>query len=627
MIDRYRPALTTAVAAAQAAAALLHAEFHRTGGPRGQGDHADVDAQAEQGIRAALLDRFPTWGYLGEELGATPGRDPEHHLWLVDPHDGTRAFLQGFRGSTVAIGLLRDAIPVLGVVLAYAPAGGTPELFAWAEGCGPITRNGVAITRPAFAGELRAEQTILVSQAADTSEHTSRANAELCWPARPRALASLAHRLARVAAGEAEVAVSLHGPSAWDFAAGHALLRAVGGELFDERGQVIRYDREGSTRVQHAFGGAASLALELAGRDWSRVHDREPRPTPAFDLRRPVSGQAIADAGVLGRARGCLFGQLTGDALGSLVEFADAGAIARMVPDGVRRLADGGAFDTIAGQPTDDSELALMLARSLLAERRFDDEAIARAYAAWCASGPFDIGATTSNALRPAIVAFEAGRSAAEAARTAAAARNMASQANGALMRVSPLGIFGWRTPVCDLAELARREASLSHPNPVCLDASALFVVMIAVAIGIGLSPRDLHAFACNWAKQNNLHPDILMVLRESIEGPPAEYQSQMGWLRIALGNALFQLLHASDFEAGIVDTVMRGGDTDTNAAIAGALLGAVHGCDAIPRQWRDRVETCRPIAGLAGVNQPRPRGLWPVDAELLAEHLLLAAG
>lgn len=97
----------------------------------------------------------------------------------------------------------------------------------------------------------------------------------------------------------------------------------------------------------------------------------------------------------------------------------------------------------------------------------------------------------------------------------------------------------------------------------------------------------------------------------------------QSGWVRLALQNAFYQLLHAKTLEEGVVDTVMKGGDTDTNAAIAGALLGAVYGRSAIPRQWQQMVLSCRPMKGLKNVHQPRPRPLWPVDALELAEQLL----
>ena len=62
-------------------------------------------------------------------------------------------------------------------------------------------------------------------------------------------------------------------------------------------------------------------------------------------------------------AEGCLLGQLAGDSLGGLVEFRSAASIKSAYPAGVRELADGGHWGILAGQPTDDSEMALMLAR------------------------------------------------------------------------------------------------------------------------------------------------------------------------------------------------------------------------------------------------------------------------
>ena len=69
----------------------------------------------------------------------------------------------------------------------------------------------------------------------------------------------------------------------------------------------------------------------------------------------------------------------------------------------------------------------------------------------------------------------------------------------------------------------------------------------------------------------------------------------------------------------------MRGGDTDTNAAIAGALLGAVYGRQAIPKQWVEKLLTCRPESGQANVRHPRPECFWPVDVLHIAS--CLAAG
>lgn len=72
-----------------------------------------------------------------------------------------------------------------------------------------------------------------------------------------------------------------------------------------------------------------------------------------------------------------------------------------------------------------------------------------------------------------------------------------------------------------------------------------------------------------------------------------------------------------------VVGTVMRGADTDTNAAICGALPGAVNGRGAIPDRRVDRLLNCRPEAGRANVFRPRPECFWPVDALELAELLI----
>jgi ADP-ribosyl-[dinitrogen reductase] hydrolase len=66
----------------------------------------------------------------------------------------------------------------------------------------------------------------------------------------------------------------------------------------------------------------------------------------------------------------------------------------------------------------------------------------------------------------------------------------------------------------------------------------------------------------------------------------------------------------------------MAGGDTDTNAAIAGALLGATYGPECIPLAWRSQVLACRAVRG-EGVAHPRPATFWGDDAMSLAEALL----
>lgn len=91
--------------------------------------------------------------------------------------------------------------------------------------------------------------------------------------------------------------------------------------------------------------------------------------------------------------------------------------IARLYPDGIRDLADGGTWNTLAGQPTDDSEMALVLARSLLKEGEYNRQRVRDGYREWLASEPFDCGNTISEALHGRFHGL--------------------SESNGALMRVS----------------------------------------------------------------------------------------------------------------------------------------------------------------------------------------------
>jgi ADP-ribosylglycohydrolase len=124
-------------------------------------------------------------------------------------------------------------------------------------------------------------------------------------------------------------------------------------------------------------------------------------------------------------------------------------------------------------------------------------------------------------------------------------------------------------------------------------------------------------------------HADQLGIkgeLRKSIdrtaEAAPADYLSKQGWVLVAFGNAIYQLLHARSAEEAIVDTIMRGGDTDTNAAICGALVGAVHGIERLPERWAQTVLGCRPALDCGRAKQPRPKEYWPVDALSLATGL-----
>jgi ADP-ribosylglycohydrolase/fructose-1,6-bisphosphatase/inositol monophosphatase family enzyme len=622
------PALARAEEAARAAGAILARELARPGGPRGHDGRCAADAEAEMQIRDALRSAFPGWDYFGEETGFLPaesGRAADAPHWLVDPNDGTAAFLTGHRGAAVSIALVHRGRPVLGVVFAHTPPIGAPDpggdCFAWAEGSGALRRNGRPVQRT-WPDALSRDRTVLVSADADRA---AEANARLVAPARFRAVPSVAYRLALVAAGEADAAVSVAAAVDFDYAAGHALLRGVGGDLLDARGQPVRYAPRASERATSGgacFGGARRLAEALARRDWSSVRRERSDPSPLVAPRPDrIDPGPVARRD---RAGGLLMGQLVGDALGAQVEFRSADQLAASFPDGLRTITDGGHWDTLGGQPTDDSELALALARVLAERGAWDRVAVAGAYAEWYRSRPFDIGRTVATALGKGARARNG--SVPDAMEAAA---STASEANGALMRISPLAVAGLAHAPEVVEAWAARDAKLTHPHPVCLAANRAFVAALRSCV-IGERDLDRIWLAASEATRRSAdgteRPVMDRLDRARTEPPEAMDGVRQGWVLLALHNAFHQLARAPTVEDGLVATVMRGGDTDTNAAIAGALLGAYHGLSTFPRAWVDRVLSCRPLASV-GAGRPRPSAYWPVDALQLVEALLALPG
>jgi ADP-ribosylglycohydrolase len=137
-----------------------------------------------------------------------------------------------------------------------------------------------------------------------------------------------------------------------------------------------------------------------------------------------------------------------------------------------------------------------------------------------------------------------------------------------------------------------------------------VFVTTIADAIDTGLPGPELFARACD-AARGSLVEDTLQAASSAL---PVSDGENMGWVRIALQHAFFHLRNTTNFEAGLIQTAVKGGDSDTNGAITGALLGAVLGESAIPVRWRQAVLRCA---------SPRPAEYRCSDLSQLAAELL----
>jgi ADP-ribosyl-[dinitrogen reductase] hydrolase len=575
--------LAAVIAAVEAEGERLATEFLRADGPRGRRGSAPIDREMEERLREKL-QALVNCPFVGEETGTSSG-EIQDSIWLTDPHDGTFEFTSGRRGSAISVALLRNSLPVLGVVHSPLSPDRGCDTIAWAEGAGPIQRNGKALSVDLSQRLLAAGEFVF---ATSSSALRPGAWSRACAPARYIAMPSIAYRLARVGAGDGVATVSIHGVNEYDVAAGMAIIRAAGGVTLDAEGKPVVLEGKAERRLSGCFAGAPAAASQLARFHWKSLENEPPakaRVSLGFPRRAPEAR--------LERAQGCLLGQVIGDSLGSLVELKPAAEIAQLFPEGVRSLADGGVYHTIAGQPTDDSEMALALARKIVELRGFQPNAVLDAYREWMTTRPVDIGTTTERGLL--------------------GLHTTESESNGSLMRVSPLGIWAAGDPE-RAARAARLDSALTHPNPVCVEACAAYAAAIAAGVAGGGREAMLAAALANSSG----------AAREAIESArlPEDFFSRMGWVLVSLQNAFFHLSKKTNFEEALIATVAAGGDTDTNAAICGALLGAAHGKSAVPSRWILPVLACRATVD-AGAPRPRPAIYWPDDVLELAEALL----
>ena len=160
-------ALGRVVAAVEAEGERLRAEFYAPQGPRGSRGNCPLDREIEERLQALLQALIPAQ-FCGEECAVTPGTRAGW-VWLVDPHDGTFEYTAGRRGSAISVALLCEGRPVMGVVHAPDAPDRGPDTIAWAEGAGPIRRNGVAVQAIDRLGLERQERAVFGRQLNDES--------------------------------------------------------------------------------------------------------------------------------------------------------------------------------------------------------------------------------------------------------------------------------------------------------------------------------------------------------------------------------------------------------------------------------------------------------------------------
>jgi myo-inositol-1(or 4)-monophosphatase len=198
---------------------------------KGLGDSpvTEADIAANDCLHRLLVEAGDGW--LSEESENDPTRQEARRVWVVDPIDGTRAFIAGREDWSVSVGLVIDARPVVAAL--YAPV--TEELFLAIAGDG-ATRNGVAI-RASLGSTLDGAR---IGGPKRMLDRMTQDGAGVV--AMPR-IHSLALRLARVAQGELDAAIAGGNGHDWDLAAADLLVHEAGGLMTALDGRPLIYNR------------------------------------------------------------------------------------------------------------------------------------------------------------------------------------------------------------------------------------------------------------------------------------------------------------------------------------------------------------------------------------------------
>jgi ADP-ribosyl-[dinitrogen reductase] hydrolase len=279
------------------------------------------------------------------------------------------------------------------------------------------------------------------------------------------------------------------------------------------------------------------------------------------------------------RIRGSLLGLAVGDALGAPFEGCSPQEASRAVEDGRVDMSGGHGWEP--GEWTDDTAMALLLAESIAERGLLDTKDLAGRYIAWADSGPKDIGFITRAALQGAKDDEDA-----RAKAKATHERSGLTAGNGTVMRAAPVGLAA--SSLEEATRAAREDAALTHFDPAAACASAALCAAL-VAIGEGGEP------VAAAAGETGNHPRLEMVTEAVREGQEAPIRSvagspEAGTCWATLGVGLYALSNFDAYEPGVLWAIGLGGDTDTNAAVAGALLGCRDGSDAIPERWLTRL-------------------------------------
>lgn len=203
----------------------------------------EADLAADRLLHERLIGARPDYGWLSEETLDDPARMDRARTFVVDPIDGTRAFMEGRNQFSISLALVEHGRPIAGVV--FNPA--TEELFAATAGGGAHC-NGAPL-RVRDGGEFAGTRFLAGKRSFQEALGEDAGMSAAVW------VNSMAYRLGLVAAGAFDGAITLYGTNDWDIAAGALIVTESGGRITQADGSHFTFNQAGTRQSSMIAAG------------------------------------------------------------------------------------------------------------------------------------------------------------------------------------------------------------------------------------------------------------------------------------------------------------------------------------------------------------------------------------
>jgi ADP-ribosyl-[dinitrogen reductase] hydrolase len=320
----------------------------------------------------------------------------------------------------------------------------------------------------------------------------------------------------------------------------------------------------------------------------------------------------LSDIELLDRIKGMLIGLFLGDALGAPHEFRNSkleytGKLEHIT---VWKTQYQGEKRLSPGQITDDSEMTITLARQLIKDKGYVRDNVILKYLEWCNSDNLWMLGINTRAIFKGIKTMKGYTN--RIKKVLELPEEKRTQSNGALMRCCTLALFS------NCSELAQKDCSITNPNSICIQTEIMYVFFLRrLLLGDDFKLSDLiDTFPLYISKNEEIGK-----LFSQLKNDERDVGKNKGWVLHSFYCAMLVLDREYTFTKAMGEIIKRRGDTDTNAGIAGALLGAKYGYKKLYEEQKENIDIILNLDSTKNIT-PRHQQYSPFDFHSLSEEL-----